>query len=194
MAAENRGSVTRAIDDLQAAENQDEAASKLWEIAFGKLVKTARALLRDAPRRVADEEDVALSAFHSLCAGVVAGRFPNLESRDNLWRLLYTITKRKVSEQKAHDRARKRDSGRTDDEDVETIKDSEPNHEFVVMMLDDIRHKMEILRDDNLRQVAQLILDELDNEEIAAQFGCSVRTIERKRKLIRKAWEREQSS
>ena len=71
--------------------------------------------------------------------------------------------------------------------------DPEPTPEFLVMMLDELRHKLEILRDDTLRQVAKLILDGLDNEEIAAQLGCSVRTIERKRDLIRKAWEREQT-
>ena len=51
--------------------------------------------VRRAPRRASDEEDVALSAFQSFYQGIARGRFPQLEDRDNLWRLLITITARK---------------------------------------------------------------------------------------------------
>ena len=40
---------------------------------------------RDLPAP-ADEEDVALSAFDSLCRGAVEGRFPRLDDRNDLWR------------------------------------------------------------------------------------------------------------
>ena len=35
--------------------------------------------------RLADEEDVALSAFDSFCRGAEQGRFPRLDDRDDLW-------------------------------------------------------------------------------------------------------------
>jgi hypothetical protein len=44
-----------------------------------------------ARRRAADEEDVVQDAFHSFFRGVSAGRFPQLNDRDNLWRLLVAI-------------------------------------------------------------------------------------------------------
>ena len=59
----------------------EDAAARLWERYFERIVRLARARLKGAPRRVADEEDVALSAFRSLCAGAERSRFPEVESR-----------------------------------------------------------------------------------------------------------------
>src|SRR6185436_2726764 len=69
---------------------------KLWERYYQRLVRLARGKLGSRPRRVADEEDVALSAFDSFCKGATDGRFPELNDRDNLWRILVTITARKA--------------------------------------------------------------------------------------------------
>src|SRR5262245_11049219 len=52
------GSVTCWLDLLRAGD--PAAAQKLWEGYFRRLVGLARARLRAAPRRAADEEDVAL--------------------------------------------------------------------------------------------------------------------------------------
>jgi hypothetical protein len=65
--------------------------------------------LRNADEAVYDEEDAALSAFHSVCAGIAAGRFPDLGSRGNLWRLLVVITARKVAHRQRHDQQQRRD-------------------------------------------------------------------------------------
>ena len=73
------------------------AARPLWDKYFHRLVGLARKRLADSPRRTADEEDVALSAFDSFCRGAEAGKFPDLTDRDSLWRLLTTFTVRKVS-------------------------------------------------------------------------------------------------
>jgi hypothetical protein len=58
------------------------------------------------PRGVADEEDVALSAFNSFCLGAEQGHFAQLFDRDNLWRGLVTITARKAYQQAAAPRLR----------------------------------------------------------------------------------------
>src|SRR5262245_65907343 len=70
----------------------DAAAGKLFQTYFEKLVRLARTRLQGKHRRVSDEEDVALSAFHSFCRGIEEGRFPQITSRDDLWRLLFSIT------------------------------------------------------------------------------------------------------
>ena len=150
-------------------------------------------MLRDSPRRRADEEDVALSAFNSFCDGVAAGGFPELASRDNLWAVLYTITRRKVIAQKAHEQARKRDACRVVDANIEAFVDPEPGPELVALLADELKCRLNVLRDDTLRQIAVLLLEGSSNEEVAARLGCSVRTVERKRDLIRRAWEREQT-
>lgn len=76
------GSVTRWIDALQAGDRA--AAQRLWERYFPRLVGLARARLQGAPRRAADEEDVALSAFDSFCRCAERGRFPDLVDRESL--------------------------------------------------------------------------------------------------------------
>src|SRR5947207_15944655 len=88
-------SVTLWIKQLKAGDRQ--AVQQLWERYFHRLVGLARKRLRDTPRRAADEEDVALSAFDSFCRNAGAGRFPDLADRDGLWRLLAAFTVRKAT-------------------------------------------------------------------------------------------------
>ena len=66
-------SVTTWIQGLK--EGQDEAARHIWNRYFEELVRVARKRLGAAPRRDADEEDVLISVFDSLCEGALQGRF-----------------------------------------------------------------------------------------------------------------------
>ena len=60
-------SVTAWIGDLK--EGQDAASQKIWERYFERLVRVASRQLGSAPRRIADEEDVALSVFRYALQG-----------------------------------------------------------------------------------------------------------------------------
>lgn len=93
---EQGGSVTHWLGDLRGGDLA--AAQPLWERYFGKLVVLARGKLQRQrhPRAAADEEDAALSAFNSFCAGVAEGKFPQLADRQDLWKILMTITVRKA--------------------------------------------------------------------------------------------------
>src|SRR5688500_4224311 len=104
-----KGSVSRLIDGVVV---RDEAAVQaLWECYFPRLVGLARRRLAGAPRRAADEEDVALSAFHSFCRNAERGRFPRLLDRDGLWRLLVVITARKAAHLRRGEARLKRGGG-----------------------------------------------------------------------------------
>ncbi|MCA9018102.1 MAG: hypothetical protein KDA77_22460, partial [Planctomycetaceae bacterium] len=85
--------VTQWIDQLKTGDAQ--AAQRLWESYFQEMVEVARRKLRGAPRTMADEEDVALSAFKSFCLGAQNGRFSQITDRQNLWPLLVAITSHK---------------------------------------------------------------------------------------------------
>jgi serine/threonine protein kinase len=85
------GSVTCWITDLKAGD--PAAAQALWQRYFGQLVARARHRLRGQPRRAADEEDVALSAFDNFCRAAEQGRFPNLADRDDLWQIRRSIAR-----------------------------------------------------------------------------------------------------
>ena len=103
-------SVTRLIGMLKGGDG--EAAQRLWEAYFERLVALARAKLRGVPMRAADEEDVALSAFDSFCRRAEAGRFPRLADRDDLWQLLFVITVRKALNLVRHEGRASRGGGR----------------------------------------------------------------------------------
>src|SRR5262249_9537959 len=89
-AMSSAGSVTHWIRELKAGNHL--AAQRLWEKYFQRLVALARTKLGNRPRRVADEEDVAVNAFDSFFRGAQMGRFPQLLDRDDLWQLLVMIT------------------------------------------------------------------------------------------------------
>jgi DNA-directed RNA polymerase specialized sigma24 family protein len=79
------GSVTRLIVMLK--DGNRAASQQLWEVYFGRLVGLARARLRGTPGRMADEEDVAISACESFYRRAERGQFPQLEDRDAFWKL-----------------------------------------------------------------------------------------------------------
>src|SRR6478609_3604839 len=101
-----QGSITAWIADLKAGDAA--AANALWQVYFPRLVALARIKLSATPKAYADEEDVALSAFKSLCMGAQQGRFSDLLDRNNLWPLLVVITSRKSLDQRKHAGRQKR--------------------------------------------------------------------------------------
>ena len=91
------GSVTRWIHLLKRGDQA--AAQQLWERYHARLLGLARQVLRESQRRHADEEDVVQIVFSRFFRGVSEGRFPRLNDRDNLWRLLVVLTARKAIDQ-----------------------------------------------------------------------------------------------
>jgi DNA-directed RNA polymerase specialized sigma24 family protein len=185
-----QGSVTRWIVQLRAGDQA--AADPLWQRYFERLVALARARLTRAPRRAADEEDVALSAFHSFCRAAERGRFAKLDDREDLWRLLVTLTTRKA----AHflrDGGRLKRGGARDDApvDLDLIADKEPGPDFIAEMAEECRRLLDRLGEESLRSVVMWKMEGFTNEEIAAKLGCVPRTVERKLRLIRAIWEGE---
>jgi DNA-directed RNA polymerase specialized sigma24 family protein len=197
MSDESEQSVTRWIESLKVGDA--EAAQKLWERYFQVLVRLARDRLRGAPRAVADEEDAALSAFDSFVLGAARGRYPRLDDRDDLWRLLVVITERKALDQIRHERQQKRGGGKVIGMSGADAVADRPGHlagvagtmptpEFAAMVVDECRSLLGRLRDDSLRTVARLRMEGYTTEEVADQLGCSLRTVARKIKLIQATW------
>lgn len=190
------GSVTQWLRQAQAGD--EEGVQRLWERYFPKLVALCQKQLRGHPRRVADEEDVALSVFDSFCQRAAQGRYPQLEDRHDLWRLLVIIAARKAVNLVQHDRRQRRGGGRvvgesalpgagTDRDPVrlEQIVGREPTPDFAALVAEEYERLLTKLDDKTLRKVAIWKLEGFRNEEIAQQLDCSVRTVERKLALIR---------
>lgn len=168
-----------------------DAAQKLWEHYFQEVVGLARRKLQGLPRRAADEEDVAQNAFLSLCRGVERKRFPKLDDREDLWRLLVVITKGKALDLATHERALKRGGGRNhegSDFDLGNLFSKEPTPEFASQVAEEYQRLLKKLPDSDLRQIALWKMEGDTSEEIAQKLGCVVRTVERRLNLIRKIW------
>src|SRR6516162_9800937 len=92
----------------QLKDGDPGAAQQLWNTYFLRMVKAARAKLHGAPSRMADEEDVALSAFKSFCRGTKDGRFPQLHEHEDPWPLLLALTTHKAIDLVRYERRVKR--------------------------------------------------------------------------------------
>ena len=106
----NDETVTHWVRQLEAG--SQEAANQLWQRYYQELVELARKRLGSTPRRMSDEEDVALSVLRCLYDGAARGQFAALVNRQELWQLLAAITVRKVIDHKRHLTKQKRGGGR----------------------------------------------------------------------------------
>lgn len=182
-------SITFWIDKLKAGDQ--DAAQPLWNRYFQHLVSLAYQRLRGSPRAAADEEDVALSAFTSFCAAAKQGRFPVLNDRDDLWKLLVVITERK-SLNLVRDQARLKRGGRVAAEDAPILKEipgREPTPLFAAQIAEECQRLFDQLDNDILRRIACDKMEGFTNQEIAARHTLALRTVERKLGLIRRIWE-----
>jgi RNA polymerase sigma factor (sigma-70 family) len=198
----SNGSVTHWLDEIRRGVST--ATDAIWRRYYPDLVRLARQKLRDAPCGVADEEDVALSAMDSFFDAAQQGRFPDVADRRDLWRLLLRITARKVVDLKRRELRQRRGGGRVKRESALGAADPDdelaglaavigdvPTPEFAAMVAEEYRRLLERLADPDLEALAVAKMEGYTNREIAQRFNCSVRSIERRLRLIRKKWEQE---
>lgn len=187
-------SVTLWLKKLE--EGHDNAATRLWDLFFERLVQLVQRRLAGSHDRLADAEDIALSAFASFCRGVENKRFPELKDRHGLWALLVSITIHKLLHVQRDQNRLKRGRGfRQVGQDVETedgpaaidlILSREPTPEIAAQVAEQYDRWMKALESEELVRLTNWKLEGYTNDEIAAKCGLATRTIERKLNLIRK--------
>jgi DNA-directed RNA polymerase specialized sigma24 family protein len=193
----SEGSVTHWLQRLQVGD--PAAAQPLWERYFARLVGLARKKLQGAPQRLADEEDVALSAFDSFCRNTEQGRFPQLVDREGLWQLLVVLTARKAAHLVRAQGQQKRGGGAgkrpldaaAAGPALEQLLSREPSPAFAAEVADECQRLLSLLGDRELEAVALWKMQGYTNEEIAAKLGYVVRSVKRKLRLIRERWAKE---
>ena len=199
MSTRDEGAVTSWIERL--GKGDLAAAQPLWERYFECVVRLARDELRSRGRGggVADEEDAALSAFDSLFTGIRMKKFPRLADRDDLWRILMTITIRKASDQLKHGGRQRRGGGRVVAASVlagperegrgpEWTEAPEPSPALAAMLAEEFQTRIAGLPDVASRRVAILTFEGYTGQEIAERLDCTPRTVARKLALIRRSW------
>jgi DNA-directed RNA polymerase specialized sigma24 family protein len=188
--------ITLWIEGLK--QGHSVAATGLWEQYFQRMVGLAQLKLGGLPRRTNDEEDVALSAFHSLCRGATKGNFPKLTDRESLWPLIALITARKAYDAINRDGRQKRGGGAVRSETdlasadglpfiLDQLLSREPTPADAVL-LDEACDRMFAALAPAERPIVRMKLEGYTNNEIAEHLAVTPRTVERKLELIRKTW------
>lgn len=185
----------------RAREGDEEAFGRLWEHYFGHLAAVARKRLGLVALKIGDEEDVALSAFKSLYVGLGEERFPWVRNRQDLWKLLVVITKRKSLAWREHERREKRGGARLRDqaaagatlgvlpeEVFEQLVSAEPTPAFLAELKENCQGLFDRLPADDYKRIALWTMEGYTQEEIADRLGCSRRTVIRKLDVIRELW------
>jgi RNA polymerase sigma factor (sigma-70 family) len=196
------GSVTRLIQLIRSHDPavRDRAAQLIWQRYFRNLLELARKNLDRRVRRRVDEEDVLQSMFQSFCVRQGRGEF-ELADRDELWRLLVTITLRKARNAVNKHGRGKRDIGREQDTALmvgdepiwpgwalEQMDAAGPSPAEAAVLNEELERRLEALADPELRQIALWRLEGYSNREIADRLECTERSIERKLGRIRSLW------
>ena len=193
---ESLGSISCWIDRL--AIGDEEAVGPLWERFFPRMVQLARRKLQHSPRQAADEEDVALSAFDSFCRHAEQGHYPDLHDRNSLWRLLATITARKVLHLQ-RDASRKKRAGERRSwsctsnlkiVDAHAMLSREADPEFAALMAEQCTCLLNGLKDYKLQHVALWRMEGYTIEEIAQKLNVVPRSVKRKLGVIRNIWQK----
>lgn len=178
----------------------EDAARELWDRYFPELLNVARKHLRTIPKRIADEEDVALSALNSFFSAAQKGRFPNLAGETSLWRLLSRMTQRKAINLLRRHLSQKRGGDGVVGESrlqalssatpgLDNLASSELGPELTAIFAEQCTNLMDSLGDEQLRQIAFAKLEGYTNREIASNLDLALRTVERRLELIRITWE-----
>jgi DNA-directed RNA polymerase specialized sigma24 family protein len=190
-------SISALLERVRAGDH--EAVRQLWQRYYPRLVGLARKRLQAAARRVADEEDAALSAFDSFCRRAEQGQFPDLKDRDGLWTLLAVLTARKAADLVKHQHRDKRGGGMVQGDSAlhpadggsgaggfDALEGNDPTPEEAAILAEEVENLLARLRDPALRQVAVWKLEGYTNTDIARRQSCSLATVERRLAIIRR--------
>ena len=198
----NDAPVTVWLRQLEVGDS--EAAQPLYQHFCSRLQEMARLRIPASVRSAYDQDDVAVSAFHSVFLSVRKQKY-ELNDRSDFWRLLLTIAERKIAKRIRYELQDKRDVRRvvrnsvflrtpTEAADaapnaMESLAGTEPTPEFAAEVSETCESLFDSLPDDTSRKIAQLKLENHTADEIAAKLGCTRRTVQRKLLVIRKTWQ-----
>lgn len=190
----------RITDVLQDTDRLDQQfAEKIWRKVFPELMRRIDLQLGSQPRRMNDEEDVAQNAMHSLFEGIKNERFERLENSQDLWRVLWTITKRKISDRKRKAMAQKRGGGKVRGESAfisddelgsigSRVADENVTPESVDQVLSVYDELLPQIKDAKTRETVMLRMQGYTDAEIAEKMSCSVSRISQRIAKVRRIW------
>lgn len=190
------------VNDRQSKFPIDDQAfiEELWNQYYSKLKIAVAGRVSAIRRPVANESEIALSAFHSFVQRARAGQFPDLADQDAMWRLLKTIAIRKANDTRKQLRAKKRGGDQTilGQADLSPDDDRYAGVEAAIANVDPPSLDLEVadlfnslmakLPDDRHRDAILLKLQGAPVVAIAECLETSTRTVQRLLKQIEQRW------
>ena len=176
-----------AFNWLKKLSNGDESAvDRVFRKYFDRLVASARKKMFGMNEAAYSSEDVAMSAMRSFCRGVREQKF-TIDSEEDLWGVLFTITTRKACAERRRSLAQKRggkgvgadddaanvavvrsgDSFNEEEDLVETVAGNEPSPELAAQTAEAAEELLSLFRDPTTRRIIELKLRGLTYKEIA---------------------------
>lgn len=183
------GELEALIQGLRSGEQ--EAMVTFWNRYGPMLERLADRNLAQGMRRRFGPEDIVQSACRTFFRRAQAGEF-EIPSQDCLWRLLCAITLTKLRQQaRFHGRQRRdvRQEKHLDSVNVQgrpkvrQLADEAGDPEDAVEFADQMQALIGSL-EEREREVMELKLQEIPNEEIARRLGCAERTVRRRLERI----------
>lgn len=178
-----------------------ENAERIWQEFYPRLVGLARAKLGGLPKRVYDEEDVALSAMKSYFRARDQGRLTSVDGRDELWRLLALITTRKVIAVYRKRAAKTKSDGKiagesafinanqgTNQIGIAGVADLTLLPECTEQIMTECEDLLKMLPDDKHRRTAVMRLEGYSNQEISDELQCSLARTKQRFQRVREIW------
>jgi RNA polymerase sigma-70 factor (ECF subfamily) len=186
------------LKDLFAQQCQGDAraAGELFGRYAVRLIALARSRLSAKLATRVDPEDIVQSAYRSFFTNARAGHY-DVQSGQDLWQLLVTITLHKILDQAEHFAAQKRDVRREQNFGSEDsllglqahLASREPSPVEAVALVEEVEQAMRRL-EPRQRRMLELRLQGFSIEEIAATMQRSEGTVRRALADIRQELQR----
>lgn len=172
------------LDDL--AEGKPTAVEEFWEKYGDSLQRVAERQIAGWLRQRVDPEDVVQSACRTFFRRAGDGKF-SIENKDELWKLLLTITLNKVRMQaRFHTRNRRSVSKEQAIPEEANLQPAEWDHAIENVEIQDMLDAAFAGKEGERREVLEMWLEGKTQKEIASDIGCSERTVRRIQDRIRK--------
>lgn len=182
----------------QAKAGDETAITRLIDYYYPKLAVFAENKIKGSPRQMADGEDVAACAIASFYKAARLGRFPELQDRQGLWRLLVKMTARKAIDHWRREMGVDNGGGNVQNEaslensngaivglDQWIADNNTP--ELEAIMIEACSERLKVLPS-RLQDLALAKLEGYTNREVGQRLGITERAVEYGLKTIRKKW------
>lgn len=167
------------------ADGRADAVEEFWERYGDALQRVAERQIASWLRKRVDPEDVVQSACRTFFRRAGQGDF-SLDNKDDLWKLLLTITLNKARMQaRFHSRNRRNVSKEQAMPEAASLQPAEWNNAIESIELKDMLEKAFADYDDEKKKLLDMWLEGRTQNEIAKEIGCSERTVRRMQDRIR---------